>query len=111
MSILLEHWDLILFGIFAILALIIKAKQFFSSPPEKRKELIMVWLVEAVHIAEERYGSKTGQLKLSLVYSMFVDKFGFVATLVSKQVFEELVEKALRIVEEEVNKKDSNLPN
>lgn len=100
MAILLANWELILVAILVLIFLIIKVKQFLTYPTDKRQELILLWLVEAVALAEKRYGSKTGQVKLSFVYSMFVDKFGFLATLVSKEVFESLVDKALQVIEE-----------
>lgn len=100
MTILLANWELILFALLLLAFLFIKAKQFLTHPTEKRQELILMWLIEAVAIAEKQYGSKTGQLKLSFVYTMFVDKFGILATLVSKELFETLVDRALRIMEE-----------
>lgn len=99
MTLLLANWELILLVLLAIIFIVFKVKQFLTTPSEKRQELMLVWLVQAVEFAERRYGGKTGSLKLSYVYKMFVDKYGLLGMFVSQEVFEKLVNKALVIME------------
>lgn len=54
------------------------------------------WLVYAVCEAEEYFGSKTGQLKLRYVYNLAAEsKFGWICSIVSYDMFDKFVQKAL----------------
>lgn len=53
------------------------------------------WLKWAVTEAEKALGSGTGQLKLRMVYDMFVEQFTWVSTFVSFDTFSEWVDEAL----------------
>lgn len=100
MTLLLANWELVLLLIILISFAILKVVQFLRTPPEKRQELILLWLVQAVVLAEQKFGSKTGSVKLSYVYKLFIDKYGFLGSLVSQTVFEKLVDKALETMED-----------
>ena len=58
------------------------------------------WLVWAVSEAEKVLGSGTGQLKLRLVYDMAVARFSIVAKLMPFKVFSNMVDAALKIMNE-----------
>lgn len=58
------------------------------------------WLVWAVSEAEKVLGSGTGQLKLRLVYDMAVARFPIVAKLMPFKVFSNMVDAALKIMNE-----------
>ncbi len=53
------------------------------------------WLKYAVSLAEKELGSGTGQLKLRLVYELFLSKFPWLGKLVSFEVFSSYVDEAL----------------
>ncbi len=58
------------------------------------------WLVWAVSEAEKVLGSGTGQLKLRLVYDMAVARFPIVAKLIPFKLFSNMVDAALKIMNE-----------
>lgn len=58
------------------------------------------WLVWAVSEAEKVLGSGTGQLKLRLVYDMAVARFPILAKLMPFKVFSNMVDAALKIMNE-----------
>lgn len=58
------------------------------------------WLVWAVSEAEKVLGSGTGQLKLRLVYDMAVARFPIVAKLIPFKLFSNMVDTALKIMNE-----------
>ncbi|MCQ2532930.1 MAG: hypothetical protein MJ093_09560 [Saccharofermentans sp.] len=54
------------------------------------------WLKGAVVFSERELGSGTGQLKLRIVYDMFIDKFPAFSTVVPFTLFSYWVDIALR---------------
>ena len=58
------------------------------------------WLVWAVSEAEKVLGSGTGQLKLRYVYDAAVMRFPIVAKLIPFKVFSNMVDAALKIMDE-----------
>ena len=110
MTVLLGNWELILFIVLLVVVGILKVSDFLKKPSDKRQELMLTWLVQAVTVAEKKFGSKTGKIKLSYVYHLFLEKYGFLGMFISQEIFEELVEKALRIMEETLSQRKSELP-
>lgn len=104
MTILFANIELVLLVIAILFVVGYKLYQLAKTPSEKRQELIKTWLVEAVLVAEQKYGSKAGELKLSYVYRMFVNRFGWLGTLVSEEVFKKLVDEAIEIMEKTIHK-------
>ena len=62
------------------------------------------WLVWAVSEAESIFGSKTGKLKLRYVYDMAIDRFPMIAKFVPFTVFSSLVDSALDIMRDMIEK-------
>lgn len=91
----MEYWYLIVAGICVLTAGIYFLVNFKNLPTSKQKEKIEKWLLAAVIEAEKQFGSKTGQLKLSFVYDLFVSKFPAVAKFMSFETFSGLVDNAL----------------
>ena len=58
-------------------------------------EQVKGWLLGAVTLAEAEFGSGTGRIKLSVVYDSFVQKFPWIAKLLSFEDFSEYVDEAL----------------
>ena len=62
------------------------------------------WLVWAVSEAEAVLGSKTGQLKLHYVYNLAVANFPIAAKLIPFTVFKKLVDAALDVMRDMIEK-------
>lgn len=68
---------------------------FIKAGKEKQLATIKEWLLLAVTEAEKELGSNTGQLKLRMVYSQFIDKFKYMSLIISFDQFSLLVDDAL----------------
>ncbi len=62
---------------------------------DKQIEMVMEWLLLAVIEAEKLLGDGTGQVKLRYVYNMFIDKFKYLAMIITFDQFSGLVDIAL----------------
>ena len=70
-------------------------KDFFSLSREQQSKQIKSWLLGAVTLAEKEFGSGTGKIKLSVVYDSFVEKFPWIAKVLSFDTFSGYVDEAL----------------
>lgn len=95
MEFIVDNWYIIVAFIVAIAGAVIAAVKFFKNPSTKQLEKIREWLLYATTLAEKELGGGTGQLKLRFVYDMFVEKFSWLAKVVSFEKFSELVDEAL----------------
>lgn len=110
MTVLLGNWEIILFVILIVVAGVLALVRFLKTPSLNRQELILTWLIQAVVLAEKKFGSKTGKVKLSYVYHLFIEKFGIFGMFVSQETFEKLVDRAIRIMEETFQESLDKLP-
>lgn len=95
MTFLIENW-FIGVAIIAILAVTgFALYMFIKKPTNEQLEKVKQWLLYAVISAEKELGSKTGRVKLSLVYGNFVAHFKWLSMIVSFEMFSELVGEAL----------------
>lgn len=78
------------------------AYTFIKSTREQKIANIKQWLKWAVVEAERQLGSGTGQLKLRLVYNSAVNKFPFIVSLVSFEIFDEWVKEALKWMDKQL---------
>ena len=62
--------------------------------------LIEGWLKYMVILAERKFGSGTGKLKLTYVYNQFVEKWPDIAAWMSESQFNDLVNNAVKKMEE-----------
>lgn len=74
--------------------------KFAGLPTKTRIIKIKEWLLYAVTVAEKELGSGTGQIKLRMVFNMFVDKFPITAKLISFETFSQWVDDALSKMKE-----------
>ena len=89
----------IVIGLLALVgAALIGTYQFIKLGKEKQIHKVKEWLIFATIEAEKALGAKTGQIKLRYCYDMFVDKFKFVALLITFDEFSSLVDEALESV-------------
>ncbi len=83
---MVENWNLVLILVLLIVGVI---EYFFNR--NRAKE----WLLGAVTEAEKELGSKTGKLKLRMVYDAFITKFPIFSKLISFQSFSDMVDEVL----------------
>lgn len=81
--------------IFIICLGIIFVYWFLQLSREEQIKKVKEWLLWACTEAEKALGEKTGKLKLRMVYGMFVDKFTWVAKMITFEEFSNLVDSAL----------------
>jgi hypothetical protein len=92
---IINNWALVL-GIAAIaIAAGFYAYKFLGLPTPVQISKVKEWLLYAVTMAEAELGSGTGQLKLRMVYDMFITRFPLVAKIVSFETFSAWVDEAL----------------
>lgn len=95
MDFIAKNWYLIVAGIAVIIFVVFACVKFFKLPTAKQIENLKKWLRYAVAQAEAALGSKTGALKLQMVYDMAISKFPWVATFISFEDFKGFVDEAL----------------
>lgn len=95
MNWLIENWYLLVGGVALIVVAGFAVYRFVGLPTKAQVSKIKEWLKYAVTMAEKELGGKTGQLKLRMVYDMFVSKFPSVAKLISFDTFASWVDDAL----------------
>ncbi len=95
MKMILDNWYIILGLIAVLMVVVIYICRFFGLPTKDQKRKINKWLLQAIIEAEKQLGSKTGQLKLSMVYDMFIDRYPLTSRLMSFKAFSLLVDEAL----------------
>lgn len=88
--------EMILISVAFLIGFILLGYQLLTMPSERRKQMILDWLLQAVIYAEKEFGSKTGALKFSKVYDMYLKQFPFISKFVPREVFIELVGLALK---------------
>ena len=104
---IMENWYLFV-GIgagFAVIGLAIG--KFLSLPTATQIEKAKEWMLFAVTKAEAELGSGTGQLKLRLVYDMFVERFPWLAKAVSFDTVSAWVDEALDDMREMLRMNDA----
>lgn len=95
MNFFVNNWY-ILVGIIAVLVVaIVFVVKFFKLPTDEQIENIKEWSKWAVAKAEKELKSGTGQLKLRMVYDMFVDKYPTTAKIVPFETFSNWVDESL----------------
>lgn len=97
---LLNNWY-IWMAILCVTALVvIGIISFIRLPKSEQLGKIKEWLLWAVTNAEKELGSGTGELKLSMVYDMFIGRFPAFAKNFSFETFSLLVDEALETMRE-----------
>lgn len=107
MDFILDYWYIIIAAIALVAVAVIYAVKFCKLPSDAQRTKIREWLLYAVTEAEKQLGGGTGQLKLRLVYDMFLSKFGYIARLISFETFSELVDEALVEMRDLLDKNDA----
>ena len=71
-----------------------------------KRSTLKTWLLIAVDAAEKELGEKRGQEKLELVHKRLVQKFPIIGRLIPFKLFSKMVDSALEILEQQLNKKE-----
>ena len=76
-----------------------------KKPKDEQLEELKKWLRYLVWEAEEYFGSKTGQLKLAMVYNLAVKQFPWIAYIMTYEEFDQkYVKEALKWLEDQLSK-------
>ena len=95
MDFIANNWFLII-ALVAVLGVSIYAVvKFFNLPTKEQLTKIKEWLVYACMEAEKELGGKTGQLKLRMVYDKFLEKFEWLAKVITFEQFSKMVDESL----------------
>lgn len=95
MNWLINNWMLLVVLICIVYLTITSTKKFADKPTDEQIAEIKKWLLIAVTQCEAQLGEKTGRLKLSLCYDMFVKALPSLAAIVPFELFSELVDEVL----------------
>lgn len=95
MSTFVSNFCLITAALVIIALCIMGMVDFKRKPREEQIEQLREWMLYAVILAEQRFGSSTGKLKLHYVYDLFIQRFPALANVISFDWFSELVDDAL----------------
>ena len=90
-----NNWFLVVAGIALLLVGIRAVYMMYASPSSEQLEKVREWLLYACALAEQELGSGTGQLKLRYVYDLFLEKFPWLAKLLTFEVFSSMVDNSL----------------
>lgn len=78
----------------------IAAFKFYKLGKQQQLDKVKQWLLLAVLQAEQLLGSKTGEIKLGLVYNRFTEKFKIMSHIITYEQFKALVDDALKEMKE-----------
>ena len=91
----MDNWYVVLGLIVFVVAVGFTLYKFFGLPTEVQIAKVKEWLKYAVTLSEKELGGGTGQLKLRMVYDLFVSKFPQISRLITFDMFSSWVDEAL----------------
>ena len=100
MNYIIENWYIIVATLCIAAIAVVYIKAFFAKPSKEQLDQIRKWLLIAVIECEAHLGSKTGRLKLSMCYDMFIRSMPALAAIVPFETFAGLVDEALEEMKE-----------
>lgn len=92
---LINNWTLLVVIIAAVVVVGMWVKKFSELPSEVQLQKVKEWLLYAVVMAEKELGSGTGAIKLRYVYSLFIEKFPSLVSIITFEQFSQYVDEAL----------------
>lgn len=95
MSWIVDYWWVIVVVISGAAVAGTAIYSFVKSPSSKQIEAVKEWLLYWVLQAEASLGGGTGKIKLSMVYDAFVQRFPWLAKMVSYETFSLMVDEVL----------------
>lgn len=103
MNWLIDNWMLLVVLVCIVYLTIASTRKFVDKPTDEQIAEIKKWLLIAVTQCEAQLGQKTGKLKLSLCYDMFVKALPSLAAIVPFEMFSELVDEVLEEMKDILN--------
>ena len=100
MEFLMQNIDTIIVSVVLIVGIVIFVRKFTQLPTEQQYNQIRAWLLQAILLAEKQFGGKTGRLKLSYVYDLFVRTFPWIAKIIPFELFSKFVDQVLEEAKE-----------
>ena len=95
MDFVIDNWMIIVAAIAFATMSVVTAIRFFNKNTDEQLEKVQEWLLYATTLAEKEFGGGTGKIKLRYVYDMFVEKFPWLAKIVSFDRFSCMVDESL----------------
>lgn len=95
MELIQNCWWMLLILIAAITVAIVTVIRFVKLPTSDQLVKVKAWLLQAVTEAEREFGGKTGKIKLSYCYSLFLSAFPKVAKIITYDMFSSIVDEVL----------------
>lgn len=104
MEFIMENWYIMVAAVCVLACIGAAVYRTLRKPRAEQLEMVRKWLLWAVTETETTLGGGTGQLKLSLAYDMFVQRFPWLAKVMPFTVFSGLVDEALDTMRELLEK-------
>ncbi len=95
MGTFIENWYLIILAAACVAFGVYCVYVFLRRPTSVQIQAVKEWLLWAVTQAEKELGSGTGQLKLRYVYNMFIERFNYLAGIITFDMVSGMVDEAL----------------
>ena len=92
---LIENWYLIILAAACVTFGVYCVYVFFRRPTSVQIQAVREWLLWAVTQAGKELGGGTGQLKLRYVYNMFIERFNYLAGIITFDMVSGMVDEAL----------------
>lgn len=90
-----QNWFLLVVIISVIVIAVRVTKKFSELPSDEQMKKVKEWLLWAVVATEKELGSGTGVVKLRYCYDLFIKQFPSLVTIISWDLFSQLVDEAL----------------
>lgn len=94
-----ENWYMLIALCSVLLVIIAAVVNWLKLPTPQKRADVKQWLCYAVTEAERKLKGGTGQLKLRMVYDMFLSKFPEMKKFISFETFSEWVDESLKWLE------------
>ena len=107
MDFIIKNWYGILLAVLLAISIGLNIYKYSKLSPAQQYAQIRGWLLQAVLWAEGMYGSGTGRLKLSEVYSWFCEELPWIAQVISFETFSQYVDDALEEMRELLSNNDA----
>lgn len=91
----INNWYLYIATISVVILAAMTIHQFLKKPTMEQYNQVKEWILYAVIEAEKTLGSKTGQIKLRMVWDMFLERFPHISPFVTFEMFSSWVDNAL----------------
>ena len=95
MANIVDNWALIVVLFCFVVMFILYLRNFAKKPSSEQILALKEYLLWAVVQAEKELGGGTGQLKLRMVYDLAINRFSFITTFISFELFSAYVDEAL----------------